>query len=101
MKIDIQPTDIELQSTDLEQIHRKLNLAMSRMEPLISKISMHLSNVIDSSHGNEKYCRLKITLAHMPDEIVIDETQTDLAFAIDRVVQKACRIMSRKLDNDK
>lgn len=97
MKIDIQSTDVVLDESTHEHIHRKLKLALSRMEPFIETISVHLSNVADSSNGNNKQCCLKISLTHKPD-IIIEDIQTDLPYVIDRAIQKASRIINRKLE---
>lgn len=100
MKIDIQSTDLELYKTTQDNIQRKLKLALNRMEPHITRVSVHISNVADSDCVFNKHCRLKITLAHMSN-ILIEDIQTDLSNVIDRVIEKASRALKRKLELDK
>lgn len=100
MKIGIHSTDFKLDETTRELIRRKLKLALSRMESSITTISMHLSNIDDLGHGNNKHCSLNISLTHMPN-VIVEDIQKDLLFVIDRVIQKASRTINRKLDGDK
>lgn len=96
MKIDIQNCLSEFDQSIEEHIQRALRLALSKMAANISSITFTISDVIDQNGKTEKHCSLKLSLYHVPN-IVIEETQVDLYFVIDRVIQKATRTLSRKL----
>ena len=100
MKIDIRSKDIVLNKPTQEQIRRKLKFALSRLEPYIKTISVYLSNISDSEHSNNNHCQLKISVTNMPD-VIIEDIQVELSNVIDRVIQKATRIMNRKLEIEK
>lgn len=98
MKIDIQNRLSEYDQSIDEHIQRKLRLALSKGAAYISSITFTLSDVIDESGKTEKHCSLKLSLYHMTN-IVKEETQGNLYFVIDRVIQKATRTLSRKLSS--
>ncbi|MDX2369813.1 MAG: HPF/RaiA family ribosome-associated protein [Colwellia sp.] len=93
MKIDIQNTLVDLDPTVEADIQRRLLLALSKVKSHISSITFILSNVIS---GTGHHCSLTITLKRLPD-ILVEETQRDLNSAIDRTIQKATHIISRKI----
>jgi len=76
MKIEVQNGLTEFDKSIDELIQRRLRLALSKM--------------------SDKYCSLTLSLYNIPN-IVTEETQVDLLFVIDRVIQKATRILMRKL----
>lgn len=98
MKIDIANHLTELDQSIEELIQRRLRLALSKVAAYISSITFTISDVIDQNGKTEKHCSLTLSLHHMPN-IVIEETQIDLYFVIDRVIQKATRTLTRKLSS--
>ncbi|MDQ7049821.1 MAG: HPF/RaiA family ribosome-associated protein [Enterobacterales bacterium] len=102
MIVKIQSDKIELNSALETHIQRKINIALSRIEPYITSISISLCYVQDDDDRQFEYrkpatqCLLKISIENLPAIEVVD-IQTDLYCAIDRVIQKASRTMSRKL----
>lgn len=53
---------------------------------------------MDQNGKYDKHCSLTISLYSLPN-IVIEETQPDLYFVIDRVIQKATRTARLKLSS--
>lgn len=98
MKIDVQNCLSEIDQSINEHIQRRLRLALSKMAAYISSITFIISDVIDQNDKTKKHCSLTLSLYRMPN-IVIEETQADLYFVIDRVIQKATRSLSRKLSS--
>lgn len=96
MKIDIQNHLIEIEQSLDVHIQRSLRLAFSKMAAYISSITFILSDVVDQDGKTKKHCLLTLTLYRMPT-IVIEETHVDLHFVINRVIQKATRIVTRKI----
>ena len=98
MKIDIQNRLSEVEKSLEYDIQRRLRLALSKVAPYISSITFVISDAIGPDSKAEKHCSLTLSLYHMPN-IVIEETQVDLYFVIDRVIQKATRSLSRKISS--
>ncbi len=96
MKIDIQTRGFDLTEGLKAFIQRKLQFALSRMESHISVISIGLSDINGPKGGIDKRCRLQVSIANMED-IVIKDTQPDLYCAIDRTMQRASRVVTRKI----
>ncbi|MEW6996925.1 HPF/RaiA family ribosome-associated protein [Colwelliaceae bacterium BS250] len=98
MKIDIQNRLSEVEKSLEYDIQRRLRLALSKVAPYISSITFVISDSIGPDSKAEKHCSLTLSLYNMPN-IVIEETQVDLYFVIDRVIQKATRSLSRKISS--
>lgn len=96
MRVDIQFKQIELEKEIKEHIRRQLELALSRTAPYITGISITLSitTTADIENKQDKHCLLKLSVIDSPD-IVIEDTQNDLFYVIDRAIQKAQRTMER------
>ena len=94
MQVSIQSSGVDMNG-DLEtKIQRKLQLALSRVEPFITKISIKLTNVPNAKGSSNTHCRLTLVIVKQGD-IVIEDTQMDLECVIDRVLQKASRTIKR------
>ncbi len=98
MKIDIQNALVDFDHTLEVDIQRRLMLALSKMKSHISSITFIIRDVVNKAGKQAKYCSLTITLKRLSD-ILIEEVQVDLDSAIDRVIQKATRLLSRKISS--
>ena len=96
MKIHVQNCLNEQDQSIEDHIKRRLRLGLSKVAANISSITFSLSGVIGLDGKNENYCLLTLSPYQLPN-IVIEETQPDLYFCIDRVIQKATRTVARKL----
>lgn len=94
MQVDIQFKKIELEKEVEEHIQRQLELALSRTAPYITGISITLSITTNTGSKQDKHCLLKLSVTDLPD-IIIEDTQNDLFYVIDRAIQKAHRTMER------
>jgi len=100
--VNIQSNKIELDKALEVHIERKLRLALSNMEPLITAVTISLSDVVRNNavSGIEEVvatqCGIQVSIENIPAIEVVD-IQSDLYYAIDRVIQKASRTMTRKL----
>ena len=58
---------------------------------------MRLSDINGPRGGEDKRCQLQVSLAGLPD-VVVEDTEADLYFAIDRAADRVGRSVMRKLD---
>jgi len=97
MQVSIQSSGVKI-SGDLEtKIQRKIQLALSRVEPYIATISIKLTSEVNA-RGSSTHCRITLIIVDQGD-IVIEDTQTDAECVIDRVLQKASRTIKRLVFN--
>ena len=96
MQVVIHTEDFKLTDALNEHIQRKLQFALSRIEPHIKSISILLNDVNGPKGGVDKHCRLTVALDNM-ENIVINDTQADLYHAIDRAMQRLNHTAVRKL----
>jgi ribosome-associated translation inhibitor RaiA len=94
MQVNIKFKKIEFEKDIEEHIQRKLALALSRTAPYITAVSITLSKTVDVKNKPDKHCLLKLSVIDSPD-VVIEDTQNDLYYVIDRAIQKAHRAMER------
>jgi len=99
MKICIHTNDFELDESNHQLILRKFKLALTRIEPFIKTITMHLSTASDVNPCNDIHCKLNVCLCDKPS-FIVEDIQKDLDFVVDRVIQKASRSINRKLVGD-
>ena len=98
MQVSIQSTGIKLNKELKTKIKRKLQFTLSKLEPYIIKISIKLSSTIDTRDIDNTHCQLTLAIVNQSD-IVIEDTQMDLECVLDRVLQKASRIIERLVFN--
>lgn len=98
MQVSIQSTGIKLNKEVKTKIKRKLQFTLSKLEPYITKISIKLSITNDSRDIDNTHCQLTVAIVNQSD-IVIEDTQMDLECVLDRVLQKASRIIERLVFN--
>lgn len=95
MQVEIHYSQVELDKAIEAHIRRKLVLALSRIEIDISAISINLSEVVGAKGSSGKHCLLTISMDDLAD-IVVEDMQVDLYCVIDRVIQKASHVMTRR-----
>jgi ribosome-associated translation inhibitor RaiA len=98
MKIDIQNALVDYDPTLEADIQRRLMLAFSKVKSHISSVTFILTNVLSGTLQHTKHCSLTITLKRF-SEILIEDSQVDIYSAIDRTIQKATRLIYRKISS--
>ena len=84
-------------TTDVRQhIERRLGFAFDRAHHQIGRISVVVSDVNGPRGGEDKRCRIQVSVAGAAD-VMIDDCQSDLYRAIDRAVDRAGRTLARRL----
>jgi len=94
MQVNIKLSIVELDKELERLIQRKLEYAFSRTAHYISSIVITLSKANRGAKNSEVHCSLKMSIIGSKD-IVVEDTQSDLYYVIDRAIQKAQRLMER------
>jgi len=97
MQIDIQTRNFDLTNALRSYAERRLRFALTLADNHVQRIVMRLSDINGPRGGEDKRCHLLVVLAGLPD-VVVEDTEADLYFAIDRAVDRAGRTVMRKLD---
>ena len=97
MQIDIQAQSFALTHALRSYAQRRLRFALSRADNHVRRIVVRLSDINGPRGGEDKRCQLQVLLAGLPD-VVVEDTEADLYFAIDRAADRAGRSVMRKLD---
>lgn len=96
MQIDIQAVDFELTEGLRAHVERRVQFALSRFQPRVTRLIIRLSDLNGPRGGVDKSCSLQIRLRGLPD-IVIEGTEMDLYVAINRAADRAERAVGRQL----
>jgi putative sigma-54 modulation protein len=96
MQIDIQTRNFDLTNALRSYAERRLRFALTRADNCIQRIIVRLSDVNGPKGGNDKQCHVQVMLSGLPD-VVVQDIEADLYFAIDRAANRAGRTVMRKL----
>lgn len=82
-----------------EHVERRLHLAFARARGKVARIVVRLRDLNGPRGGCDKVCQVSIVMPGHP-EVVIQEVQEDMYYAIDNAIKRAAyratRLMSRK-----
>lgn len=96
MQVLTQARGFDLTASVREHIERRLHFAFDRARHRVNRISVILSDVNGPRGGEDKRCRIQVSVAGAAD-VLIDDCQSDLNVAIDRAVDRAGRTVARRL----
>ncbi|WP_374691844.1 HPF/RaiA family ribosome-associated protein [Accumulibacter sp.] len=96
MQITIHAKDIDVDAGLREHVQRRLHFALGWAQQHVGRVSVVLSDLNGPRGGADKCCRLRCALPGTP-EMIVEDTQADLATAIDRVADRAGRTLARRL----
>ncbi|EXI66760.1 MAG: ribosomal subunit interface protein [Candidatus Accumulibacter adjunctus] len=100
MQITIHARNIDVDGAVREHVQRRLHFALGWAQQHLGRVSVVLSDLNGPRGGADKCCRLRCALPGTP-EMVIEDTQADLATAIDRVADRAGRTLARRLARER
>jgi ribosome-associated translation inhibitor RaiA len=97
MQIDIQTRNFELTHALRSHTERRLHFALSSAGNHVQRIIVRLSDINGPRGGEDKRCHLQVVLAGLSD-VVVEDTEADLYFAIDRASDRAGRSVMRRIN---
>lgn len=97
MQLDIQTNGFSLTDGIRDYTKQRMQFALNRNAKHITKIKVRLADINGPRGGIDKRCQIDISLAGRND-IVIEDTETNLYVAIDRASDRCARTLSRRLE---
>jgi ribosome-associated translation inhibitor RaiA len=97
MQLDIQTSGFSLTDSILEYTKLRMQFALHRNDKLIIRAQVRLTDINGPRGGVDKRCQIDLSLAGQND-IVIEDIQTNLYFAIDRASDRCARTLIRRLE---
>lgn len=97
MRIEIHSGKFSLTDSLRKHIERRIQFALSWANHNLRKVTLRLEDINGPKGGADKSCRIQIPIAG-GKPVVIEEIQSDLYVAIDRAIERAGRVLSRKLE---
>jgi putative sigma-54 modulation protein len=97
MQIDIQTRHFCSSEALRSYAEWRLRFALTCVDNHIQRIVVRLSDINGPRGGEDKRCHLQVVLSGLPD-VVVEDVEADLYFAIDRAADRAGRTVMRKVD---
>ena len=96
MHIDIQARQFRLTRALREHVLRRLRFALDASRPEVLRVRVRLFDENGPRGGEDKRCRIQLTLARAP-ALLVEDSEADLYVAIDRAADRAGRTLARQL----
>jgi len=96
MRINIQTKGFELTEGLRAHTERRLQFALNWASNDVRAVTVRLSDINGPRGGNDKRCQILIPLTGK-QEVVIEDTESDLYIAIDRATDRTERTLARRL----
>ncbi len=96
MRLDIQARGFDLTEGLRGHTERRLQFALNWASHDVRTVSVRLFDINGPRGGSDKRCRIQIPLSGWQD-VVIEDTQSDLYVAIDRAAERTGRTLDRRI----
>jgi len=96
MHIAIHARHFDLTDALGSHTERRLRFALTSADNYAQRIVVRLSDINGPKGGYDKRCHIQVMLAGLPD-VVVEDIEADLYFAIDRAADRAARTVMRKI----
>ena len=96
MQIDIQTRGFSLSEALRQQVLRRIGYFLSSRYDQIDRIAVRLFDINGPRGGDDKCCRICVSLPRQSD-VVVEDTEADLYVAISRAADRATRTIGRRL----
>ena len=96
MQLNIQARGFVLTDALRKYTEKRLKFAVARDDNVVMRARIRLADINGPRGGVDKRCQVELALAGQCN-IVIEDTQADLYFAIDRACDRAMRTLTRRL----
>lgn len=97
MHMHIHADGLELTAALHAYAQGRFAFALDRARHLIRQVSIRLADINGPRGGNDKQCKVQITLPSGPD-VVINDLDSDLYVAINKAADRAGRTLSRRME---
>ena len=97
MQLDIQTRGFSLTESLRDYTEKRMKFALHRNDKHILRTCVWLADINGPRGGVDKRCQVELTMAGHSN-IVIEDTQADLYFAIDRACERAMHTLNRRLE---
>ena len=100
MRFDIQSRGFDLTEGPRRYTERRVRFGLSWASHDVRKVTVRLSDINGPRGGEGNRCRIQVAVPGAQN-IVIEDTETDLYLAIDRAVDRAGRSVTRRLERSR
>ena len=100
MQLDIQTNGVSLTKALKSYTTRRMQFALNRNDSYITRVRVWLADINGPRGGVDKRCQIELKLAGK-NNIVIEDIEADLYFAIDRASDRCMRTLGRHLARSK
>ena len=99
MRLQIVDRGRELDQEQRDQAERRLRYALTRFEPQVERVTLHVQDENGPKGGVDKTCRVDVYLRH-GDPVTVSDMDASLMAAISRVADRISRAVDRRIRRD-
>jgi putative sigma-54 modulation protein len=96
MQMDIQSQGFHLSDAIRDYVMNQLAHTLNHGDAAITRVVVRLSDINGPRGGDDKRCLIEVRLK-AAGAVVIEDTEANLYFAIDRATERAGRTLARRL----
>ncbi|HJW32883.1 MAG TPA: HPF/RaiA family ribosome-associated protein [Holophagaceae bacterium] len=97
MQIDLKGQGVRFSEALRAHAHRRLAFALSRFEPSLRRVRLHLEDMNGPKGGVDKRCRVVLHLVN-GGQVLAEDASADAYDAISGAVERALRGLTRGLE---
>ncbi|MFO0901625.1 MAG: HPF/RaiA family ribosome-associated protein [Pirellulales bacterium] len=99
MRLQIVDRGRELDQEQREQAERRLRYALTRFEPQVERVTLHVQDENGPKGGVDKTCRVDVYLRH-GDPVTVSDADASLLAAVSRAAERVSRAVDRRIRRD-
>ncbi len=96
MRLQIVDRGRELTDEEREQVERRLRYALTRFEPQVERVTLHVQDENGPRGGVDKSCRVDVFLRH-GDPVTVSDVDASMMAAVSRAADRVSRAVERRL----
>lgn len=100
MRMDIQCRGFPLTAGLLYHTERRLKFELTRSTNRIGRVVVRLGDSNGPRGGEDKFCRIKVVLAHA-EPVLVEDSGSDLYAVIERAAERIGRNVARSLERQR
>jgi putative sigma-54 modulation protein len=97
MKVEVNARHLTLTKSLKNYVKRRLKFALGSKSEQITRVEVTLSDINGPKGGEDKRCQMLLKIKGQND-VVIEDTQSQLYSAIDRAANRASQTASKRVD---
>ncbi|NQV23573.1 MAG: HPF/RaiA family ribosome-associated protein [Rhodopirellula sp.] len=98
MRIQIQTSKMDADSSVNKYVERRLSFALGRFADVVQKVEVTLADINGPKGGHDKLCKIRVDLRRLPKPVYCEILHEELRTSIDLAAERSGRAVARAID---